>query len=99
MGVPPQNALVEGIDFPPPAALWRAIALPSASTSPASGRGKHVRTYANSFFNSRTACGHIFAFPRRDAPGFCHKLSALSNQRARGMPGARAPDSRVCMIV
>src|SRR5450756_1373403 len=25
---------------PPPAALWRAIALPSASTSPASGRGK-----------------------------------------------------------
>src|ERR1700686_3803208 len=26
--------------FPPPAALWRAIALPSASTSPASGRGE-----------------------------------------------------------
>jgi hypothetical protein len=34
---PERRRLVERI--PPPAALWRAIALPGASTSPASGRG------------------------------------------------------------
>ena len=40
VGVLPLYALVEGIAFPPPAALWRAIALPSAPTSPASGSGE-----------------------------------------------------------
>jgi hypothetical protein len=30
VGVLPQDALVERIGFPPPAALWRAIALPGA---------------------------------------------------------------------
>ena len=30
MGVFPQNVLLEGIDLPPPAALWRVIALPGA---------------------------------------------------------------------
>ena len=32
MGVPPQDAPVKVIGFPPPAALGRASALPSAST-------------------------------------------------------------------
>ena len=33
MGVLPLNMLAEWIDFPPPAALWRAIALEPANTS------------------------------------------------------------------
>jgi hypothetical protein len=39
VGVPQQNALVEGTQFPPPDAFGSPIALPNASTSPASGRG------------------------------------------------------------
>jgi hypothetical protein len=45
VGVSPHKELVEWRDLPPPAALWRAIALPSASTSPASaGEVKRVPT-------------------------------------------------------
>ena len=43
VGVPPQNALVEG-KTSPPAALCRAIALPSASPPPQAGEVKTTRT-------------------------------------------------------
>jgi hypothetical protein len=39
VGVPQQNALVEGTQFPPPDAFGSVIGQPNASTSPPSGRG------------------------------------------------------------
>jgi hypothetical protein len=41
---------------------------------------------------------HTFAIPRRDSPGLCLYLRALSNQRARGMPDARCTRGLVCKL-
>src|SRR5580693_3434693 len=47
MGVPPQNALVERIDFPPSAALRRAIARWSAVAETQLRRSIYFRTAAD----------------------------------------------------
>jgi hypothetical protein len=39
---------------------------------------------------------HTFAIPQRLAPGVCHQIPALSNQRARGCRAPSAPESGVC---
>jgi hypothetical protein len=41
---------------------------------------------------------HDFAFPRREASGFCQKIRSLRYQRAQGMPGARRTRSLACKI-
>ena len=65
VGALPQDALVEVIGCPPPAALWRASALPSASTSPASRRGEADRRQNR--FNQKPS---RFRKSRTFRPGF-----------------------------
>jgi|SRR5579863_645587 len=65
VGVFPQEPTGRGDRLPPPAALWRAIALPSASTSPASGRGEVNVPTDRLDEKPRSSCGPSFETPLR----------------------------------
>src|ERR1700730_7803534 len=92
-GVPPQNALIEGIDLVPHPPRSGAIA-PSASTSPASGRGTSRLWRSRSCVSNRRrrqqSCFRQIA--RRLAPGgeiFPRLLMTVIDERAEHEAGGR----------